>query len=274
MFYEFLKFFAYQVCDLLPLGSETHVKLVSYYFNYEAISGHQKIVCLILLALSIFTYFISDFYKMIKESFRATWLLFIGRGTVREVCTDFKYLNMLLSVLTVSASAYFSFMLGDHLGSSYYLIGGMLLVSAFALRVSETFAFVKTDGKLLGYREVFGFVVLQLLSSFSGASRMALMMGGGKFMGIEKKHLIRFIFLSLAPVIIIRIVMLYPDMNAVYETVIGNIWTFIILFFCCLVFLAISMRIFVSEGFYKFYYYLAGLGIWTILDFFFSKRGL
>ncbi len=272
MFYEFIKLFAYEVCELLPLGAETHAKLMSYYFNYPAVSYEERIICLFALGLGVFIYFISDFYKMIKEAIRATWLLLIGRGIVSSLCREFKYLNLLLSVVAVGVVSYPAYLLSEYIGTSYYLIGGMLIVSAFFLRLSETFAFIKIDGSLLGYKEAFSFVGLQILSAFPGASRMAIMVGGGKFLGVEKKHLIKFVFLSFLPVVFIRLGFCLEDINSLFQIVFQNLWMFLALTIACVVFIAIAMKIFVSEGFYKFYYYLAGLGAWTILDVLFGKR--
>jgi len=272
MLYEFIKLFIYEVCELLPLGAEAHAKLISYYFNYPTVSYEERIICLLALGIGVFIYFISDFYKMIKEAFRATWLLLIGRGIVSHVCKEFKYLNLLLSVVAVGAVYYPAHLLSEHIGNSYYLIGGMLIVSAFFLRISETFAFIKMDGRLLGYKDAFCFVALQIISAFPGASRMAIMIGGGKFLGIEKKHLIKFVFLSFVPVIFIRLGFYLEDVNTLFQIVYQHLWMFVALTLACVVFVAIAMKIFVSEGFYKFYYYLAGLGAWTILDVLFGKR--
>ncbi len=274
MFQEFLRLFAYIVCELLPLGAEGHAGLLEYYFKFSTVTEQSRILCLSSLGLGILIYFYSDCYKLVKELFKGIWLLVIGRGTVHQICTEFKYLNLLISVVGVALASYVYFIFADHVVYSYYLIGAMLIVSGLVLRLSKTFAFIKVDGRLLGYREFFSFFFIQVLGSLPGASRMALMMGGGKFLGVEKKHLIKFVFLSFIPVVFIRLAFNLDSLYTLYSVLYGNMWWFIGLTFSTLLFTTVCVRIFNSVSFYKFYYYLIGLGLWTILDVFFAKRGL
>jgi undecaprenyl pyrophosphate phosphatase UppP len=124
----------------------------------------------------------------------------------------------------------------------------------------------------MGYKDTAFLIVLQILSAQTGASRMALMMGGAKFLGVEKKHLIKFTFLSLIPVLIMELAFNLEDISTLYYIVTGNLNIFIIVLVSSFILVATAKRVFAMQEFYKFYYYLAGLGIWTILDILFGKR--
>lgn len=274
MFQEFLRYLGYLVFELLPLGAEGHSDLINYYFGYSTVDQYSRTLCLSSLSLGLFIYFYSDIYKLFKELFKGTWLILIGRGTVHQVCTEFKYLNLLISIIGMAIAAVVYSMFSHHFEQGYYFVGGMLILSGVVLRASETFAFIKVDGKLLGYREFFSFFIMQILSSFPGASRMALMMGSGKFMGVEKKHLIKFVFISFIPVLVVRLAFNIDSFYTLYSVLYGHIWMFAVLTALTIVLTAVFVRVFNSVNFYKFYYYLIGLGVWTILDVFFSKKGL
>ncbi len=274
MFYEFLRFLGYIVLDILPLGAESHADLINYYFNYPSITNEIRILCLSSMGLGLFLYFIFDYYKIFKEFFKGLRLILIGRGTIKQVCTELRSLNMLISIIGVVVACYLSYEFLPDLNNNMYLIGSMLIISGLTLRIPETFAHIKMDGRLFSYKEFFIFASLQFLGALPGASRMAILMGGGKFLGVEKKHLIKFTFLSLTPVIFIRLAYTVSNFEAISSVLENNLTWMGVLTLLTMILTSICVKIFSSVSFYKFYYYLIGIGAWTILDVLFGKRGL
>jgi len=274
MFYEFLRFLGYIALDILPLGAESHTILINYYFNYSSITNEIRILCLSSMGLGLFLYFIFDYYKIFKEFFKGLRLILIGRGTIKQVCTELRLLNMMISIIGVVIACYLSYEFLPDLSNNMYLVGAMLIVSGLTLRIPETFAHIKMDGRLFSYKEFFVFAFLQFLGALPGASRMAILMGGGKFLGIEKKHLIKFTFLSLTPVIFIRLAYTVPAFGDISSVIEHNLIWMGALTLLTMIVTSICVRVFSSVSFYKFYYYLIGIGAWTILDVLFGKRGL
>jgi hypothetical protein len=128
MFHELIKYLAYTVCDIFPIGAASHLKLANYYFSYSSISQDDVLLCMLSITIGIVTCFIADICKMLKELLRVFWLLLLGRGTLKQMCSEYKHLNMLIIILAISLFYYPSILLREYIGVNYYLIGALLLI--------------------------------------------------------------------------------------------------------------------------------------------------
>jgi len=274
MIYTIIKYFAYMVAEVLPLGGEIHFKLMTHYFNYPPLSNDELAFIYTILLLSLTLYFIRDIVRSVKELFRVFWLLVMGRGTIKNFCFDFKMLNVLLVTVVLCGVSFPFFVAFSGYSYSLYLSGALLIVSAAFLRLSEIFTLIKLDGKAASVKETTIFCVLHILSFIPGLSRTAVMMGAGKFLGFERKHLATLTLISFIPVVIFHLYGLDIDWVHLFALIYSQWKIFFILLGLMTLCMDLVFMIITSANFYKFYYYLAGLGIWTILDVFFIKRGL
>ena len=275
MIASIIRLFSYMVAELLPLGGEIHFRLLNYYFKYPLLSHESLVVVHIILIICLFIYFIKDIGRMFGESFRGLWIVASGRATIKRTCTDFKMLNMLLVIILITFVSCFLMFLRSDYEYSLYLVGAMLILSAVILRVAEIFTLIKVDAKVMSFKEALIFGVLQALSVLPGIARPAIFMSIGKFLGIEKKHLAKMILISFIPVLIFELIFVtgFDPIQTIY--IIQHSWLLCsILFILAIISLDIVFAVMTSPSYYKFYYYLVGLGIWTILDLFFAKRGL
>ncbi len=263
------------VAELLPLGGELHFKLLNYYFKYPMLSSDSIIIVHLILILGLTIYFIKDITRMYAELFKGFWVIASGRATIRRTFTDLKMLNMLLVSSFITIISFFIILIKSEYNYSLYLMGAMLILSALILRLSEIFTLIKVEARVMTARETIVFVLLQALSMVPGVARSGVFMSVGKFMGLEKKHLAKMVFISLIPVLIMEMLFIREFDVISTVSIIQSSWLLcLILFVLLLVALDVVFVITTSRSYYKFYYYLAGLGLWTILDFFFSKRGL
>ena len=275
MIASIIRLFSYMIAELLPLGGEIHFRLLNYYFKYPLLSHESLVIVHVLLILSLFIFFIKDIGRMFGEFFKGLWIVASGRATIKRTCTDFKMLNMfLVSVLITFVSCFLIFLRADY-EYSLYLVGGMLILSAAILRIAEIFTLIKVDAKVMSFKEALIFAVLQALSMLPGVARPAIFMSVGKFLGIEKKHLAKMIFISFIPVLTFELIFVtgFDPMQTL--SILQHSWLLCsILFILAIISLDIIFVVTTSPSYYKFYYYLVGLGVWTILDLFFAKRGL
>lgn len=275
MIASIIRLFSYMVADLLPLGGDLHFKLLNYYFKYPLLSNDSLIIVHVILIIGLTVYFIKDIIKMYSELFKGLWIILSGRATIKRTCTDLKMLNMLLVSTFITVVSYFVVIIRAEYDYSLYLMGGMLILSAIILRVSEVFTLIKVDAKVMTVKETVVFILLQALSMLPGVARPGVFMGVGKFLGLEKKQLAKMIFISFIPVLILEMIFIHGFDPVTAFNILKDSWLLCLILFTLLVIaLDVIFVITTSKSYYKFYYYLAGLGLWTILDIFFSKRGL
>ncbi|MEI6080444.1 MAG: undecaprenyl-diphosphate phosphatase [bacterium] len=275
MIASIIRLFGYMIADLLPLGGEIHFRLMNYYFKYPLLSYESLVIVHVLLILGLSLYFSRDILNMFGEFFRGIWIIASGRATIKRTCTDFKMLNMLLVTILVSFVAFFLIFLRMDYEYSLYLVGAMLILSAIVLRVAEVFTLIKIDAKVMNFKESMLFALLQALAMFPGVARPALFMSVGKFLGVERKHLAKMVFISLIPILVFELVFVVGVDPTQIIGILYRSWLLCAILLALLIIaLDVVFVITTSSSYYKFYYYLAGLGVWTILDLLFAKRGL
>jgi undecaprenyl pyrophosphate phosphatase UppP len=265
-----VKLSGYILAEILPFSAEAQIILINYYFKYSFWNKDFEIMANLVFLLTIFVYFFRDFIKMFQEFLKGVFFAFSGRASLKIISSDFKMLNILLVTLLIGTSAYCFYFIKTDYSYSKIFIASMLIVSGLLLRVSEIFTLVKKDPRVLSVRDSFVFSLLQVLSFIPGIPRTAVMMSLGKFMGVEKNHLIRMIFVSLVPILFLNLYHL--GLVNVIEVIQSSWTTCLVLLIILLSLMNWILSILRSTSFYKFYYYLVGLGVWTILDLLFAKR--
>jgi undecaprenyl pyrophosphate phosphatase UppP len=275
MIASIIRLFGYMIAELLPFGGEVHYRLLNYYFRYPLLSYEALVMVHVILILGLGIYFIKDILRMFGEFFRGIWVIVSGRATIKRACMDFKMLNMLLVSILVTFVAFFLIFLRTDYSYSLYTVGAMLILSAVVLRVADVFTLIKVDGRIASVKDAFIFALLQVLCMIPGVARPAIFMSVGKFLGMEKKHLAKMMFISLIPVLAFELVFVVGIDPVQMLGILYHSWLLcLILLTLLIVTIDIAFAITTSPSYYKFYYYLAGLGLWTIFDVFFSKRGL
>ncbi len=274
MIREILNYFGYSIAELLPLDGRVHFELINYYFKYPLLEQDSLLVIYSAMFLGLFIYFIRDMFRMVYEFFDATRLLILGRATFRSVCSEFKMLNMLLVVIVTVIFYYPVYMWSINYDFSLYLSCGLMVLSAIILRLSEIFTLIKVDGQTFSIKETFILTLAQALSVIPGSSRVVSLIALGKFMGSERKRLATFALLSFMPILLIQLFAVTNDTAHIFNILLANWKIFILLAGMVVLSLDLIMTILASLTFYKFYYYIGGVALWTILDLFFSKRGL
>jgi len=274
MIRDILNYFGYAIGELLPLDGRVHFEFLNYYFKYPLLSTDSLLVIYSAIFLGLFIYFIRDIFKIFYELFKAINLLLRGRATIYSVSTELKMLNLFLVTLIASIVYLPIAIWSSQYDFSLYLSCALMIISAALLRLSEIFTLIKVDGKVFGVKESVILIAAQVVSVIPGFSRVASMMALGKFMGSEKKRLATFVLISFMPMVIIQIFCMNSDGLYVLNTLLANWKLFLIISGMVVLSLDLVMLILVSPGFYKFYYYIGGVAIWTILDMFFSRRGL
>ena len=274
MIKEILNYFGYALAELLPIGGKVHFEFLNHYFKYPLLGADPLLIIYSALLVGLFIYFIRDIFRILIEIFKALRLLLIGRATIRSVCTEFKMLNLFLVTIVATAVYYPIARISYEYSYSLYLSCGLMIVSAVLLRLSEVFTIIKVDGMVFNKKETLLFTVAQALSVIPGFSRIASMMALGKFLGSEKKHLAGLVLLSFIPLVIIQLSFMNSDVNYIFNILYVNWKVFLIVAGLIVLSLDFILMLLASPSFYKFYYYLAGIAVWTILDMFFSKRGL
>jgi undecaprenyl pyrophosphate phosphatase UppP len=149
-----------------------------------------------------------------------------------------------------------------------------MILSALILRLSEVFTVIKVDGKAFSVKETVLFTFAQALSVIPGSSRIVSLIALGKFMGSERKRLATFALISFMPVLIIQLLTANNDVVYIFNVLLANWKIFLLIAGMVVLSLDLVVMLLTSITFYKFYYYIGGIALWTILDLFFSKRGL
>ena len=274
MIHDVLRYFGFAVGEMLPLDGRVHFELMHHYFQYPILTSDNLLVVYSAILSGFFLYFIRDIVKIVHEFLKSIKLLILGRATIISICTEFKMLNIFLVTLMATIVYYPIAVWSYRYNFSLYLSCGLMVLAAVLLRLSEVFTIVKINGKIFGIKEAAVFTVAQVLSVIPGFSRVASMMALGKFMGSEKKHLATFVLMSFLPVVIIQLFLVNSDYNYIVSVLTTNWKMFFIVSGLVLLSLDLIMLILTSSSFYKFFYYIGGVALWTILDLFFSKRGL
>jgi undecaprenyl pyrophosphate phosphatase UppP len=265
-----VKLSGYILAELLPFSPDAQIALIDYYFKYSFWNNDLAIIANFVLMVGIFIYFLRALINMLKEILRAVFFALSGRASLRIISSDFKMLNIFLISVCTSIAAYFFYFIKTNYTYSKYIIASMMIISGLVLRMTEVFTLVKKDPRVMDARDAIIFSFLQVLSFVPGVPRTAIMMSFGKFLGVEKKHLVNMIFISLLPVLFLN---LYHLGLSNIIPVVQTSWLLcLILFFMLIFFMGWILSIIKSTSFYKFYYYLIGLGLWTILDLLFAKR--
>jgi undecaprenyl pyrophosphate phosphatase UppP len=271
---DILNYFGYIVGELLPFDGRAHFEFLHYYFKYPLLSSDALLIIYSALFVGLCIYFIRDIFRIFYELFKSIKLLLVGRATIASVCTEFKMLNLMLVTLTATIVYYPVAMLASKYDFSLYLSCALMIVAAIALRLSEVFTRIKVDGKVFSVKETLVFTAVQSVSVIPGFSRIASMMALGKFMGSERKHLTNFVLISFIPLVFIQMLNVNSDWIYIGGLLFTNWKMFLIIAGMVVLSLDLIIMLLVSPSFYKFYYYIAGIAAWTILDQFFSKRGL
>jgi len=274
MIQEILKYFGFAVGEMLPLDGRVHFEFMHYYFKYPLLTDDNLLIIYSALLLGFMLYFIRDIFKIACEFLKSIKLLLLGRATIMSVCAEFKMLNLFLVTLMATAVYYPVAVWSYRYDFNLYLSCGLMIIAAVLLRLSEVFTIIKVDGRLFGIKETAVFTVAQVVSVIPGFSRIASMMALGKFMGSEKKHLSTFVLMSFIPVIVIQLLLINSDYTYVLTLLKFNWKIFFIISGMVVLSLDLIVLILTSPSFYKFFYYIGGVALWTILDMFFSKRGL
>jgi len=274
MIQDILRYFGFAVGEMLPLDGRAHFEFMHYYFKYPLLTNDNLLIIYSAILLGFVLYFIRDIFKIVYESLKSIRLLVLGRATIVSVCTEFKMLNLFLVTLMATAVYYPVAVWSYKYDFSLYLSCVLMVVAAILLRLSEVFTIVKVDGRVFGVKEAAVLTVAQIVSVIPGFSRVASMMALGKFMGSEKKHLAAFVLISFIPVVIIQLLLVNNDYNYLVTTLTINWKIFLIISGMVVLSLDLITLILTSPSFYKFFYYIGGVALWTILDQFFSKRGL
>lgn len=274
MIHDILRYFGFVVGEMLPLDGRVHFEFMHYYFKYPLLTSDSLLIiyCAILLGFTL--YFIRDIFKIIYDVLKSIKLLVLGRATVVSVCTEFKMLNLFLVTILATAVYYPVAVWSSRYDFSLYLSCGLMIIAAVILRLSEVFTIIKVDGKAFGVKESAVLTMAQVLGVIPGFSRVASMMALGKFMGSEKKHLATFVLMSFIPVVIIQLLLVNNDYNYILNVLTINWKIFFIISGMVVLSLDLVTLILTSPSFYKFFYYIGGVALWTMLDLFFSKRGL
>ena len=270
MILSLIKLFGYILVDLFPFSADAHIRLIDYYFKYSFWNNDFAIIVNFVLMLAIFIYFFKYLVKMVEEIVKSTFFMLSGRASIRVISSDFKMLNIFLVTVCTSVAAYFFYFIKTDYNYSKYLIASMLIISGLVLRLTEVFTLVKKDPRVMNTRDAFLFSLLQVLSFIPGLPRTAIMMSLGKFLGMEKKHLAKMVLISLIPMLFLNLY--YLGLGNVLPVIQSSWLLCLLLFFVLMLFMNWMFSVITSVNFYKFYYYLVGLGVWTILDLLFSKR--
>jgi undecaprenyl pyrophosphate phosphatase UppP len=274
MIKDILNYFGYAVAELLPLDGRVHFEFIHYYFKYPLLNADSLLIIYSAMFLGLFIYFIRDIFRIAHDLFGAVRLLFLGRATVRSVCAEFKMLNLLLVTVIATVVYYPVYVWSARYDFSLYLSCALMMVSALILRLSEVFTVIKVDGKTFNIKETVIFTFAQALSVIPGSSRIVSLIALGKFMGSEKKRLATFALISFMPVLIIQLLTANNDAAYIFNVLLVNWKIFLLISGMVVLSLDLIMMLLTSPTFYKFYYYIGGIALWTILDLFFSKRGL
>ncbi len=274
MIQDVLRYFGFVIGEMLPLDGRVHFEFIHYYFKYPLLTSDSLLIIYSAILLGLILYFVRDISRIVYESIKSIKLLLLGRATVISVCTEFKMLNLFLVTLIATAVYYPVAVLASRYNFSLYLSCGLMVLAAVLLRLSEVFTIIKVNGRLFGVKETALFTLTQVISVIPGFSRVASMMALGKFMGSEKKHLATFVLMSFIPVVIIQLLLINSDYNSVLSVLTVNWKIFFIISGMVVLSLDLITLILTSPSFYKFFYYIGGVALWTILDMFFSKRGL
>ncbi|MBN1114651.1 MAG: undecaprenyl-diphosphate phosphatase [Oligoflexia bacterium] len=273
MFVVIIQCLLYLVAEMLPLDGYAHQRLISYYYGAEKLEQEFMIVIYISLALGLCIYYSKDLLRMFTDSFRGFYSVLSGRRSFRVTSTNFKMFNIFVTMSVMTIIVFPLLNLGE-LDFGVDRVAVIFLVTALILRLSTSFTLVKVDGRYLDIKEILVLSLVQIIGLIPGFSRTAMLIGVGSFMGTEKKYLVKLVLISFIPLLVLKLFFMGVPASSVFWIVLER-W-YLLLFFTGVVMLLIKLLYYIvfSNRFYKFYLYLAGIGIWTLLDVYFSKRGL
>jgi len=267
----------YIIAELFPLSGDAHIKLFEYYFSKPSIDDFTYNIISLSLISGILIFFIKDIFIILKESLKAMNNLRTGRSSFETVVSEYKLFNVFVFIVFISLVNFITFNYLDFIFSikpDNYLLSFLLIICAAVLFVSRYFTIVKVFPFLFNIKELVFFGILSFISIIPGLSRIALMLGFANIFGFEKKYAYRF---SLFSLLIYLIFVLYFKINfsfffLIFESSYLLVYFFnvILVLFILKIFYYIISNVRVS----RFYIYLLVLGLWTILDLYFSKRGL
>lgn len=269
----------YIIGELLPIDGQAHLKLYSYYFNKSMPSEFTYNFIYLSLILGIFIFLLKDVLLILKESFKAINNLRTGRSSFDTVCSEYKQFNLFVFIVFIFLInfliiRYFNFVF--ELSVNNYLLSFLLIISGAMLFLSRYFAVVKVFPFLFNIKELIIFALINFVCIIPGFSRMALMLSSATVLGFEKKYAYKFSLLSLF-VFLTYFLFIRTNFDiSFFESIVFTNYLYILLInvFFILIILKIFYNLIASIRVTRFYLYLFILGLWTILDLYFSKRGL
>lgn len=250
----------YIISELMVFDFEAQKELFNYYFN---IFGDFSFVYFpVFIALVIFLF--NDFIDMIKESFLFLKEVFIYKKSLITAYKNYTKFNILIVWILLSLVTFLFYKLSIRVYTLFFICI-MLLITAFILRLSLYFKNIRLDSKLITFKDFFILGIFQVLSFIPGISRTVMFLGLGGIFGLNKIYLVKITFLSLLPVLFLKM-----SLPTFYNF--NDILTFFIMVLFSLILIFIVYRLLTRHRFHKNYLYLMGIAIWTMLDLFFNNK--
>lgn len=269
----------YIVGEFLPFDGEAHLKLFSYYSKkpFADVFLHDLFYFSIIFAAILF--FFKDILYILKDSLKSINNLRTGRSSLKTVTSEYKFFNSFIFIVFLSCV---NFLIINYFPGVFYLhvdyfwISIFLILSGLILLTARFFSVIKVFPFIFSIRELLVFAFISFVSIIPGLSRMALMLAASSMLGFDKKNAYKFSIYSLLSFLFF---MLYKDtyfsldfFSSIFNSDYIYVFVFNVLF--VLFILKVFYNYIASIRVTRFYLYLFLVGIWTILDLIFSKRGL
>ena len=252
--------------SLLPLDSQGHLHLLSYYTGYVFPSENFLIYYQLILVIVLFVYFSKDIVLIFTDSVKAIFMFFFKSQKPMSVFIYKPNLSLLIFYIFVFIANFFVNYFFINLNVSIFFICLMLLISSLFIFWPYNFVFVRDKDKIIGLSSWFFLFLGSIFNFIPGLSSVAIMLGLVKFFGINRDYGVKIVLISLIPITLPNILL---NINVLYNNIIYS-WLVLPLLFVCFLFLAFARYLLKTRAFYRFSIYLLAISIWTILDFFYG----
>jgi undecaprenyl pyrophosphate phosphatase UppP len=248
------------------LDSKANIKIIEYYFGKHFLLSNYDLVYFALM-LAIFIFFIPRFMKMFLEFFSFLKDVFRYKIKATAAFKEYKMFNMLVAIFSLSFFTFIFKVLFKPVFLDLKWICIIFILSSVLLKGLSLFKTIRIDSYSFKISDILIISFLNLLGFIPGVSHTFVIIFTGIMLGLELNILVYLSFLSLVPYIFInKLNFNVPSIDGFY----GYLDFFIMLIFLLFI-INFVYRILIKNKFYKFYLYLLGLGLWTIIDITFSK---
>lgn len=188
--------------EFIPISSSAHLIAVPWFLDWRPFGIAFDVALHLGTLFALLAYFWRDWYDLLKDSTRGTWL---GRTVGLKAAGSQTMLLWPIVIASVPAAVAGKFLehgIENHVRSNFLLVGAVTIVLGVLLFAADRLGAKRRAAESVTLRDWLVIGVAQALAIVPGVSRSGITITAGLACGLQRDAAARFSFLLGAPIIL------------------------------------------------------------------------